>query len=297
MLRQRQNAGSCWEVRRLCTCLSCLICCTGINKLLEQHPVPEGQYSKWVDTIEEVREKFPMWHPEKEDVIIPQWAIKVLTAVTAHFQCKMSGKQVICTISVNMTLTNSPHPAGAVSYIVAWVDRGLWCRSFVSKTKWVSLSAHFVQHCIRYCSALIAPPLLHQPCPNSSNYAQSQSPETKHMKDNFRQPGGPLLPLLFVTSCLWLQTLCEETNGEAIITTGVGQHQMWAAQWYQYNEPRRWASSGGLGSMGFGLPAALGAAVAFDGTDSGREKRVGCQTNTYHMLQCCQPAGFQPRRC
>lgn len=51
---------------------------------------------------------------------------------------------------------------------------------------------------------------------------------------------------------------------------------MWAAQWYQYNEPRRWASSGGLGSMGFGLPAALGAAVAFDGTDSGREKRVSC---------------------
>lgn len=71
-----------------------------------------------------------------------------------------------------------------------------------------------------------------------------------------------------------LQTLCEETNGEAIITTGVGQHQMWAAQWYKYNEPRRWASSGGLGSMGFGLPAALGAAVAYDGTDSGRPKKV-----------------------
>lgn len=71
-----------------------------------------------------------------------------------------------------------------------------------------------------------------------------------------------------------LQTLCEETNGEAIITTGVGQHQMWAAQWYNYNEPRRWASSGGLGSMGFGLPSALGAAVAYDGTDSGRPKKV-----------------------
>ena len=71
-----------------------------------------------------------------------------------------------------------------------------------------------------------------------------------------------------------VQTLCEETKGEAIITTGVGQHQMWAAQWYKYNEPRRWASSGGLGSMGFGLPSALGAAVAYDGTDSGRPKRV-----------------------
>ena len=74
-----------------------------------------------------------------------------------------------------------------------------------------------------------------------------------------------------------LQTLCEETKGEAIITTGVGQHQMWAAQWYKYNEPRRWASSGGLGSMGFGLPSALGAAVAYDGTDSGRPKKV-CPT-------------------
>lgn len=67
--------------------------------------------------------------------------------------------------------------------------------------------------------------------------------------------------------------LGEETQGEAIITTGVGQHQMWAAQWYPYKEPRRWISSGGLGSMGFGLPAALGAAVAFDGKQ-GRESRV-----------------------
>ena len=71
-----------------------------------------------------------------------------------------------------------------------------------------------------------------------------------------------------------MQMLCEETKGEAIITTGVGQHQMWAAQWYTYNEPRQWASSGGLGSMGFGLPSALGAAVAYDGTDSGRPHKV-----------------------
>ncbi|EFJ51706.1 hypothetical protein VOLCADRAFT_73117 [Volvox carteri f. nagariensis] len=70
-----------------------------------------------------------------------------------------------------------------------------------------------------------------------------------------------------------IQVLGEETKGEVIITTGVGQHQMWAAQWYPYKEPRRWISSGGLGSMGFGLPAALGAAVAFDGKQ-GREKRI-----------------------
>ena len=62
-----------------------------------------------------------------------------------------------------------------------------------------------------------------------------------------------------------IQTLWEETKGEAIITTGVGQHQMWAAQWYPFAEPRRWVSSGGLGSMGFGLPSALGAAAAYDG--------------------------------
>jgi hypothetical protein len=68
--------------------------------------------------------------------------------------------------------------------------------------------------------------------------------------------------------------LHEETNGEALITTGVGQHQMWAAQWYKLKEPRQWATSGGLGSMGFGLPSALGAAVAYDGTDKGRPKRV-----------------------
>ncbi|KAG2450930.1 hypothetical protein HYH02_004203 [Chlamydomonas schloesseri] len=70
-----------------------------------------------------------------------------------------------------------------------------------------------------------------------------------------------------------IQVLGEETQGEAIITTGVGQHQMWAAQWYPYKETRRWISSGGLGSMGFGLPAALGAAVAFDGKN-GRPKRT-----------------------
>jgi len=57
--------------------------------------------------------------------------------------------------------------------------------------------------------------------------------------------------------------LYELTKGEAIITTGVGQHQMWAAQFYRFTEPRRFLSSLGLGAMGFGYPAALGAKVAF----------------------------------
>ena len=53
------------------------------------------------------------------------------------------------------------------------------------------------------------------------------------------------------------------TNGDFLMTTGVGQHQMWAAQWTKFVKPRTWVTSGGLGSMGFGLPAAMGAQAAF----------------------------------
>ncbi len=59
-----------------------------------------------------------------------------------------------------------------------------------------------------------------------------------------------------------VEKLCELTRGEAIITTEVGQNQMWAAQFYQYNHPNHFITSGGLGAMGFGLPAAIGAQVA-----------------------------------
>jgi acetolactate synthase I/II/III large subunit len=65
-----------------------------------------------------------------------------------------------------------------------------------------------------------------------------------------------------ITSQEAVKVLYELTDGDAIITTGVGQHQMWAAQFYRYNEPRRYISSLGLGAMGFGYPAALGAKVA-----------------------------------
>ncbi|ERN09835.1 acetolactate synthase 3, chloroplastic [Amborella trichopoda] len=58
-----------------------------------------------------------------------------------------------------------------------------------------------------------------------------------------------------------IKLLEELTEGKAIISTGVGQHQMWAAQFYDYQRPRQWLTSGGLGAMGFGLPAAIGAAV------------------------------------
>lgn len=59
-----------------------------------------------------------------------------------------------------------------------------------------------------------------------------------------------------------IECLYEETKGDAIITTGVGQHQMWAAQFFKFREPRTYISSLGLGTMGFGLPAALGVKVA-----------------------------------
>jgi acetolactate synthase-1/2/3 large subunit len=58
-----------------------------------------------------------------------------------------------------------------------------------------------------------------------------------------------------------IKALHEATGGEAIVTSDVGQHQMWAAQYYDFAKPRRWINSGGLGTMGFGLPAAMGAAV------------------------------------
>ena len=62
-----------------------------------------------------------------------------------------------------------------------------------------------------------------------------------------------------------IEQIYEVTEGDAIITTEVGQNQMWAAQWYKYTEPRTFISSGGLGTMGFGLPAAMGVKVGCPG--------------------------------
>jgi acetolactate synthase-1/2/3 large subunit len=62
-----------------------------------------------------------------------------------------------------------------------------------------------------------------------------------------------------------VEQICEATEGQAIITTEVGQNQMWAAQWYKYDHPRTFISSGGLGTMGFGFPAAMGAKVGCPG--------------------------------
>ncbi len=82
------------------------------------------------------------------------------------------------------------------------------------------------------------------------------------------------------------QTVIEElykvTGGNAYITSDVGQHQMFAAQFYPFDEPRRWINSGGLGTMGFGLPAALGVKLAFP------DKDVACVTGEGSIQMCIQ---------
>ena len=81
----------------------------------------------------------------------------------------------------------------------------------------------------------------------------------KHGLDHDQRHRGdsPLLPQQVV------QAVYRATSGEAYVTSDVGQHQMFAAQYYRFDEPRRWINSGGLGTMGFGLPAAMGVQFAF----------------------------------
>jgi acetolactate synthase-1/2/3 large subunit len=86
-----------------------------------------------------------------------------------------------------------------------------------------------------------------------------------------------------------IKALYEATGGEAIVTSDVGQHQMWAAQYYDFKKPRQWINSGGLGTMGFGLPAAMGASV-------GRPGELVCcvagdgsvQMNMQELATCAQ---------
>ena len=79
-----------------------------------------------------------------------------------------------------------------------------------------------------------------------------------------------------------IETLYEVTGGNAYVTSDVGQHQMFAAQFYQFDEPRRWINSGGLGTMGFGLPAAMGVKMAFPKAD------VACVTGEGSIQMCIQ---------
>ena len=79
-----------------------------------------------------------------------------------------------------------------------------------------------------------------------------------------------------------VQKLYEATGGDAFVTSDVGQHQMWAAQFYPFDKPNRWINSGGLGTMGFGLPAAMGVQFAFP------EAQVACVTGEGSIVMCIQ---------
>ena len=79
-----------------------------------------------------------------------------------------------------------------------------------------------------------------------------------------------------------LQGLYEVTGGDAYVTSDVGQHQMWAAQFYPFDKPRRWINSGGLGTMGFGMPAALGVQLAYP------DAQVACVTGEGSIIMCIQ---------
>jgi acetolactate synthase-1/2/3 large subunit len=79
-----------------------------------------------------------------------------------------------------------------------------------------------------------------------------------------------------------IEKLYEVTKGDAYVTSDVGQHQMWAAQFYRFDRPRRWINSGGLGTMGVGLPYAMGVKLAFPNAD------VACVTGEASIQMCIQ---------
>jgi acetolactate synthase I/II/III large subunit len=88
---------------------------------------------------------------------------------------------------------------------------------------------------------------------------------------------SPLIKPQFV-----IEQLYEVTKGDAYVTSDVGQHQMWAAQYYKFDKPRRWINSGGLGTMGFGMPAAIGVKLAHPDAD------VACVTGEASIQMCIQ---------
>jgi acetolactate synthase-1/2/3 large subunit len=88
---------------------------------------------------------------------------------------------------------------------------------------------------------------------------------------------SPLIKPQYVIEQLW-----QVTRGKAYVTSDVGQHQMWVAQYYKFDQPRRWINSGGLGTMGFGMPAAIGVKLAFP------EEEVVCVTGEASIQMCIQ---------
>jgi acetolactate synthase-1/2/3 large subunit len=92
----------------------------------------------------------------------------------------------------------------------------------------------------------------------------------------YKQNGDLIMPQFVI------EKLYEVTGGDAFVTSDVGQHQMWAAQYYKFDKPRRWINSGGLGTMGFGLPAAMGVRFA------NPKATVACVTGEGSIQMCIQ---------
>jgi len=92
-----------------------------------------------------------------------------------------------------------------------------------------------------------------------------------------------------------VQKLCELTTGDAFITSDVGQHQMWAAQYYGFNHPRRWINSGGLGTMGVGLPYAMGVQMANPGATVACVTGEGSIQMNIQELSTCKQYHLTPK--
>ena len=120
--------------------------------------------------------------------------------------------------------------------------------------------------------------------------AAEQKPDAKAIADWWKEidawrakdclkykTGGEIIKPQFVVQKLW-----EVTKGDAFVTSDVGQHQMWAAQYYPFDKPRRWINSGGLGTMGVGIPYAMGVKFAHPDAD------VACITGEGSVQMCIQ---------
>ncbi len=115
--------------------------------------------------------------------------------------------------------------------------------------------------------------------PNPENTVDwwKQIEEWRSVKGSVYQNSDEVIKPQFVVETLW-----KITHGDAFVCSDVGQHQMWAAQYYKFDKPRRWINSGGLGTMGFGLPAAMGVQLAHP------EAQVATITGEGSIQMCIQ---------
>lgn len=116
----------------------------------------------------------------------------------------------------------------------------------------------------------------HQPNPKVADWLAQIEDWRKTDCLKYKTSGNVIKPQYVI------ETLWKVTQGEAFVTSDVGQHQMWAAQYYRFDKPRRWINSGGLGTMGVGLPYAMGVQMANPGAP------VACVTGEGSIQMCIQ---------